>query len=196
MAAWNSDDIGDASQLTGLAGLVVLAVRAPAAPFVCRRHRGDDTIALGPAALTGKARFPGLITGEIPYADEAMEPLPRPDDSRSRQGHFEPLDLFVGGWVIEFNRVAPRSGLLRHLESLPWPDPGQVQVLIHDEEDDCFAQACHRNARIRARPGSAGATRSVSPRRRFSAPADDEHAYGPRPDFPVGGRSPGGGCGI
>lgn len=42
------------------------------------------------------------------------------------------------GWMVEFNRVRPRSGLLRHLESLEWPYPASVQVLIHDEEDDCF----------------------------------------------------------
>ncbi|MFD4923108.1 hypothetical protein OHU17_06880 [Streptomyces goshikiensis] len=73
-----------------------------------------------------------------PYADEVMEPLTRPDDTRSWQGCFEPLGLFVGGWVIEFNRMRPRSGLLRHLESLAWPHPESVQVLIHDEEDVCF----------------------------------------------------------
>ncbi|MGW6879484.1 hypothetical protein ACWGEU_04345 [Streptomyces goshikiensis] len=73
-----------------------------------------------------------------PYADEVMEPLTRPDDTRSWQGCFEPLGLFVGGWVIEFNRMRARSGLLRHLESLAWPHPESVQVLIHDEEDVCF----------------------------------------------------------
>ncbi|MFB7614652.1 hypothetical protein [Kitasatospora sp. NPDC056181] len=72
------------------------------------------------------------------YADEVMEPLTRPDESRSWCGQFTPLNLFVGGWVIEFERMRPRTGLLKHLESLPWPDPGKVQVLIHDEEDDCF----------------------------------------------------------
>ncbi|MER7753249.1 hypothetical protein [Kitasatospora sp. NPDC097643] len=73
-----------------------------------------------------------------PFAEEVMEPLTRPDDSRSWQGSFESLGLFVGGWVIEFNRMRPRSGLLRHLESLAWPHPASVQVLIHDEDDDCF----------------------------------------------------------
>ncbi|MET7525281.1 hypothetical protein ACFYSJ_34200 [Streptomyces sp. NPDC005248] len=72
------------------------------------------------------------------YEDEVMEPLTRWDDSRSWKGKFEPLGLFVGGWVIEFHRERPRSGLLKHLESLPWTNPGSVQVLIHDEEDDCF----------------------------------------------------------
>ncbi|MFJ4846926.1 MULTISPECIES: hypothetical protein [unclassified Streptomyces] len=72
------------------------------------------------------------------YEDEVMEPLTRWDDSRSWTGRFEPLGLFVGGWVIEFYSERPRSGLLEHLESLPWTNPGSVQVLIHDEEDDCF----------------------------------------------------------
>ncbi|MFG3404258.1 hypothetical protein [Streptomyces sp. NPDC048142] len=71
MAAWNSDNIGDALQLTGLAGLVVLAVYALAAPFLHRRHRGDDTIVLEPSALTEEVRFPGLIMGEVPYASDA-----------------------------------------------------------------------------------------------------------------------------
>ncbi|MFC5911060.1 hypothetical protein [Streptacidiphilus monticola] len=72
------------------------------------------------------------------YADEVMEPLTRPDDSRDWQGRFERLHPFVEGWVIEFNHVRPRSGLLRYLEALAWPEPASVQVLIHDEEDDCF----------------------------------------------------------
>ncbi|MFC9435738.1 hypothetical protein [Nocardia sp. NPDC057030] len=40
--------------------------------------------------------------------------------------------------AIEFQRVRSRTGLLANLESLPWPFPESVQVLIHDEEDDCF----------------------------------------------------------
>ncbi|MHA6761856.1 N-acetyltransferase family protein [Streptacidiphilus sp. PAMC 29251] len=72
-------------------------------------------------------------------ADEVMEPLTRPDESRSWGGHFERLDQPIDwGWVIEFYRVRSRSGLLRHLESLAWPHPASVQVLIRDEEDDCF----------------------------------------------------------
>ncbi|MBV6702737.1 hypothetical protein [Kitasatospora aureofaciens] len=73
-----------------------------------------------------------------PYADEVMAPLTLPDDSRTWCGEFEQLSTFVEAWVIEFNRMRPRTGLLRHLESLPWPHPESVQVLIHDEEDDCF----------------------------------------------------------
>ncbi|MEV6592582.1 hypothetical protein [Streptomyces acidicola] len=73
-----------------------------------------------------------------PYADEVMDPLTRPDPARSWQGCFESLGMFVGGWLIEFDRMRPREGLMRHLESLAWPDPTSVQVLIHDEDDDCF----------------------------------------------------------
>lgn len=71
MAAWTGDNIGDALQLTGVAGVVVLALCALAAPFLHRRHRGDDTIALEPSVLTEEACFPGLIMGEVPYAGHA-----------------------------------------------------------------------------------------------------------------------------
>ncbi|MEE4419129.1 hypothetical protein [Streptomyces bugieae] len=74
-------------------------------------------------------------------ADEVMEPLTRYDDSRSWKGIFyamSPGGNYGFGWGAEFVRVGSRTGLLRHLESLPWPRPETVQVLIHDEEDDCF----------------------------------------------------------
>ncbi|MEU1818997.1 hypothetical protein ABZ543_27995 [Streptomyces roseifaciens] len=74
-------------------------------------------------------------------ADEVMEPLTRPDDTRTWRGTF--YEMRPGGnWGFgrgaEFMQMRPRSGLLKHLESLPWPRPETVQVLIHDEEDDCF----------------------------------------------------------
>ncbi|GAB2935838.1 hypothetical protein [Streptomyces mayteni] len=74
-------------------------------------------------------------------ADGVMEPLTRPDETRTWGGTFHemwPGGLGGFGWGAEFVRLASRSGLLRHLESLPWPRPESVQVLIHDEEDDCF----------------------------------------------------------
>lgn len=71
MAAWSSDNIGDALQLTGVACVVVLVLCALTAPFLHRRHRGDDTIALKPSVLTEEACFPGLIMGEVPYAGHA-----------------------------------------------------------------------------------------------------------------------------
>lgn len=73
------------------------------------------------------------------WADDVMEPLTRPDEQRTWRGSFTPIGSgSIGGWAGEFERMRPRSGLLKHLESLPWPKPESVQVLIHDEEDDCF----------------------------------------------------------
>ncbi|MFE0383115.1 hypothetical protein ACFW1F_03365 [Streptomyces bungoensis] len=72
-------------------------------------------------------------------AEEIMEPLTQPDDSRQRAGQFTDIGHgMFGGWAIEFVRRSRWTGLLKHLESLPWPSPHSVQVLIHDEEDDCF----------------------------------------------------------
>ncbi|MGY3684093.1 hypothetical protein [Streptomyces sp. TE33382] len=109
------------------------------------------------------------------YADEVMEPLSRPDESRSWKGEFKPLGLFVGGWVIEFHRQWTRSGLLKHLESLPWPRPEHVQVLIHDEEDDCFGLWMMYD----------GALVEVSlPRvQRFHAPAPLTDEFSPSPGY-------------
>lgn len=82
-------------------------------------------------------------------AEEVMEPLTRPDDSREWYQCFKPVyDRDFGApslrdsmgcfmWINEFMRMN-WQGLLSHLESLNWPDPTSVQVLIHDEEDDCF----------------------------------------------------------
>jgi hypothetical protein len=76
-------------------------------------------------------------------ADEVMGPLTRDDEERTWQGRFVPIQSqwagsFGIGWATEFQRMRPRSGLLKHLESLPWPRPESVQVLIHDQDDDCF----------------------------------------------------------
>lgn len=81
-------------------------------------------------------------------AEEVMEPLTRPDPDREWYQCFTRVDdsVFAGTgtgssecytWVIQFFRLNWR-GLLAHLESLPWPDPYSVQVLVHDEDDDCF----------------------------------------------------------
>ncbi|MFF8841954.1 hypothetical protein ACF08N_04350 [Streptomyces sp. NPDC015127] len=73
------------------------------------------------------------------YEDEVMEPLTRYDEARTWRGRFEQIpDWFVGGWYIEFSRWEQRSGVLRDLESLPWNNPECVQVMLHDEDDDCF----------------------------------------------------------
>ncbi|MFE4628566.1 hypothetical protein [Streptomyces mirabilis] len=72
-------------------------------------------------------------------AEEIMEPLTRPDDNREWSGQFTDIGHgMFGGWAIEFARRINWIGLLEHLESQPWPSPHSVQVLIHDEEDDCF----------------------------------------------------------
>ncbi|MCX4967117.1 hypothetical protein OHA98_20435 [Streptomyces sp. NBC_00654] len=76
------------------------------------------------------------------WADEVMEPLTRQDTERTWWGHFAPIQGQWGGfgfgWAAEFEKVRNRTGLLKHLESLAWPCPGSVQVLIHDQDDDCF----------------------------------------------------------
>lgn len=78
------------------------------------------------------------------WAQEVMEPLTKEDATRTWAGHFVPIQSQWGGgsfgfgWAMEFRKMRARSGLLRHLESLPWPYPESVQVLIHDQDDDCF----------------------------------------------------------
>lgn len=68
LAPWLTDGIGEALRLTGVAAMVVLAVCALAVPFLRRRNRGDDTIALKSSVLTEEVCFPGVIMGEVPYA--------------------------------------------------------------------------------------------------------------------------------
>ncbi|WP_327122079.1 hypothetical protein OG206_32105 [Streptomyces sp. NBC_01341] len=81
-------------------------------------------------------------------AEEVMEPLTRPDEDREWHQCFTRVDdyVFAGlgvrseecyAWVIQFIRHN-WTGLLAHLESLPWPYPWSVQVMIRDEDDDCF----------------------------------------------------------
>ncbi|MFJ1704637.1 hypothetical protein [Kitasatospora sp. NPDC088346] len=109
------------------------------------------------------------------FADEVMEPLTRPDDSRSWRGEFTSLGLFSGGWVIEFHRERTRSGLLAHLGSLAWPRPESVQVLIHDEEDDCFGLWMMRDGALTEVP--------LPRHQRFHLPAPETDEYPPRPGF-------------
>ncbi|WP_329359797.1 hypothetical protein [Streptomyces anulatus] len=73
------------------------------------------------------------------YEDEVMEPLTRDDETRTWRGCFERIpDWFVGGWYLEFFREGQRRGVLADLEALPWNNPECVQVMLHDEDDDCF----------------------------------------------------------
>ncbi|MFF3883536.1 hypothetical protein [Streptomyces sp. NPDC001914] len=69
------------------------------------------------------------------HAEEIMEPLTRPDPNRKWSGQFAASGH---GWITDFSRRSGWVGLLEDLESQPWPYPHSVQVLIHDEEDDCF----------------------------------------------------------
>ena len=76
-----------------------------------------------------------------------MEPLTRPDENREWHQCFTRVDdgVFAGSmpseecytWVIQFIRHN-WTGLMAHLGSLAWPNPHSVQVLIRDEDDDCF----------------------------------------------------------
>lgn len=77
-----------------------------------------------------------------------MESLVSPDPDREWHQCFTSVDdsVFEGScrgsgdcymWVAQFPR-ATWWGLLAYLEGLKWPDPYSVQVLICDEEDDCF----------------------------------------------------------
>ncbi|MFC9967852.1 hypothetical protein ACFVH4_26795 [Nocardia ignorata] len=77
-----------------------------------------------------------------------MESLTQPDPDREWQQCFTPIDdsVFEGTlsgsvdcymWVAQFRRLN-WWGLLGYLESLDWPDPYSVQILIRDEEDSCF----------------------------------------------------------
>lgn len=81
-------------------------------------------------------------------AEEVMDPLTRPDDEREWGQCFTRVDdsVFSGSygassecytWVIQFYRHNWRN-LLGHLEALPWPTPHSVQVLVRDQDDDCF----------------------------------------------------------
>lgn len=113
-------------------------------------------------------------------ADEVMEPLTRDDEQRSWYGRFVRIqsqwgDSFAYGWATEFNRMRPRAGLLKHLESLPWPRPESVQVLIHDEEDDCFGLWMIHDGRL---------TEIPLPRtQRFHDPAPPSEDYPPNPGY-------------
>ena len=82
-----------------------------------------------------------------PYERVAMEPLTRLDESRAWYGYFNLIDRSLWEtsgkaspcrvWVGAFNHLE-RSALLTDLAALPWHNPQEVQVLIHDEEDSCF----------------------------------------------------------
>jgi hypothetical protein len=68
-----------------------------------------------------------------------------------------------------------RTGLLACLESLPWPRPGSVQVLIHDEEDDCFGLWMIHDGKLEE---------VALPRtQRYHDPAPETREYAPHPGY-------------
>ncbi len=102
-------------------------------------------------------------------SENVMQPLTEPDPNREWHQCFTRVDdsVFAGSgtgspecymWVVQFTRNN-WSGLLEHLESLPWGNPGSVQVLIHDEEDDCFGLWMMSDGKLREVP-LPGATRT------------------------------------
>ncbi|MCT9087555.1 hypothetical protein N4G70_01595 [Streptomyces sp. ASQP_92] len=108
------------------------------------------------------------------YEDEVMEPLTRRDESRTWRGQFEQIPgWFVGGWHLEFCRDNARTGILRELEALPWNNPECVQVMLHDEDDDCFGLWMFREGKLVELP--------LPGTERFYAPAPDTQEYPPRP---------------
>ncbi|MDT6987362.1 hypothetical protein ACFSUJ_24745 [Streptomyces lusitanus] len=113
-------------------------------------------------------------------AHEVMEPLTREDRTRSWQGRFVPIESQWGrsfglGWAVEFERMRTRSGLLRHLESLPWPCPNSVQVLIHDQDDDCFGLWMMHDGKLVEVP--------LPRTQRFHLPAPPTDEFPPSPGY-------------
>ncbi|MGW1867626.1 hypothetical protein ACWCPS_18905 [Streptomyces mauvecolor] len=110
------------------------------------------------------------------YEDEVMEPLTRDDESRTWRGRFERIPgWFVGGWYIEFFRESQRVGILEDLEALPWSEPRCVQVMLHDEEDDCFGLWMFREGKLVEVP--------LPGTERFRKPAPPTQEYAPSPGF-------------
>lgn len=77
-------------------------------------------------------------------AHEVMGPLTQENDgTRPWNNIFVPIESqwpgsFGLGWAAEFTHRHHWAELLAFLQSMSWPRPETVQVLIHDEEDDCF----------------------------------------------------------
>ncbi|MET7304386.1 hypothetical protein [Embleya sp. NPDC005575] len=82
-------------------------------------------------------------------AEDVMLPLTTDSFAERWGGHrFVPIDdeKFSGSsygdpacymWIIQFGRNN-WQGLFEFIENLAWPDPYSVQVLLRDEDDDCF----------------------------------------------------------
>ncbi|MGR7001945.1 hypothetical protein ACU686_34490 [Yinghuangia aomiensis] len=98
-----------------------------------------------------------------------MEPLTREDGEHSWRGHFVPIEGQWGfdfGWALEFEKMRARKGLLEHLESLPWPRPETLQVLLRDQDDDVFGLWMFQDGKLVETPSpapSASTTRHRPP---------------------------------
>jgi len=117
-----------------------------------------------------------------PYADYVMEPLTRDDPERTWSGRFVPIESqwegsFGFGWATEFEKMRSRAGLFRHLESLPWPNPGSVQVLTHDQDDECFALWMLHDGRL--------VEVALAHTQRIYPPAKGNDGYPPDPGYLV-----------
>ncbi|MGW1180562.1 hypothetical protein ACWD7Y_00065 [Streptomyces drozdowiczii] len=110
------------------------------------------------------------------WAHEVMAPLTRDDPERTWRGRFVPIVGHWGygiGWALELEKERARKGLLRHLESLPWPYPLTVQVLLRDQDDDCFGLWMFHEGRL--------VEVSLPRTERFHQPAPPNQDYEPDP---------------
>ncbi|MEV5528341.1 hypothetical protein [Streptomyces prunicolor] len=125
------------------------------------------------------SRFAEVVVLAL-HAHAVMEPLTRDDPERTWRGRFVPIESqwgtsFGAGWATEFERMRPREGLLKHLESLPWPWPESVQVLIHDEDDECFGLWMLHDGKLVEIP--------LPRTRRFHQPAPPTEEFPPDPGY-------------
>jgi hypothetical protein len=128
------------------------------------------------------SRIAEVIVLALGNSGDVMEPLLQYDDQRSWKGRFVPIPSSLGGgtmygWASEFVRVGSRTGLLKHLESLPWHRPESVQVLIHDEEDDCFGLWMIHDGKLVEIP--------LPGTERFHDPAPETFEFAPSPGYLV-----------
>lgn len=83
------------------------------------------------------------------------------DDTKFSGAGFQYRSAECYAWVIQFSRNT-WGGLLAYLEALPWPRPESVQVLVRDEEDDCFGLWMIYDGKLTEVPPSAHAAGTVS----------------------------------
>lgn len=83
-------------------------------------------------------------------ACDVMKPLTRPDEDREWHQCFEPISG-MDAWAIDFWRLN-WAGLLPHLERMAWPSPESVQVLLRDQDDECFGLWMMHEGRLKEIP--------------------------------------------